>query len=539
LAEEGKATSERRFRSLFENAPIPIREEDVSGIKTLIDTLNIPDPDAFGAHLDAHPEFLQACAETITVVDANRASLALHGYTDKNEMLSRVVRTLSPTSMQIVRRTVETIHAGLPGTSYETAITRTDGETRTVAATWSVMPGHETTYARILLTSVDITDRLASEAALRQAQKMEAVGQLTGGVAHDFNNLLTVIGGNAELLNETAELDPELTSPIVKAVRRGADLTQRLLAFSRNQPLEPKPLDLGELVGGMTELLQRSLGEEISVEIRNRNAGWLALADPGQVEAALLNMALNSRDAMPRGGKLTISIDDHTVPEGGDAQLAPGDYMVLSVCDTGTGMTRHTIDHAFEPFFTTKEVGKGSGLGLSMIYGFAKQSDGDARIQSELGAGSTVSLYLPRATSAGVRTATPAKDCGRAMGNGEQILVLEDDPEVRAYLLTLLEKQGYRSVPAEDARAARAMLADGHSFDLLISDVMLPGGVLGPEFAAEFVRERPGVPVLFISGRPSGPKLTELDGLADAPLISKPFERAEIAEKIASLLNPA
>ncbi|MEM8728553.1 MAG: ATP-binding protein [Pseudomonadota bacterium] len=531
-AEAARETSEVRFRSLFESAPIPIREEDLSGMKALINEVNLPDPQAFSDYIDAHPEFLEACSREIVVVDANRASLEQHGYKDKSEMLQKVVRTLSPAARKIVRKTVETLHSGALGRSYETQITRTDGSVRTVAAKWSVIPGHEETYGRILLCSIDLTERLKSEEALQHAMKLDAVGQLTGGVAHDFNNLLTVIGGNIDLMEATQNLDPEIGAPIHKAVRRGADLTQRLLAFSRKQPLSPQAVNLGELLMEMTELLRRTLGEEIAIEIDIEDPLWSAIADPGQVETSLLNMALNSRDAMPGGGTLSISSHNVTLEAAESIDAEPGDYVRLSVADTGVGMSPEVLSRAFEPFFTTKDVGKGSGLGLSSVYGFAKQSGGDVQIASTPGQGTTIALYLPRspapARPADV-TPAPVKSID---GNGRVTLVLEDDSDVRKFLTRTLAAFGFSVLQADSVAEARRILKADHKIDLLISDVMLPGGVLGPEFAAEMLGAAPRTSVVFISGRPGDAKIEAFPALRHASVLAKPFTRDDLVKQI-------
>ena len=375
-AEAARQESELRFRILFENAPIPIREEDLSGMKAVIDNLGIDRAENFQSYLDKHPEFIETCARQIVVVDANRASLLQHGYKSKTELLSRVVGELSESAMKIVRMTAVALHEGARGKSYETKIVRADGKERAVVATWSVVPGHEDTYARILLCSVDVTEQRKSEEALRQSQKLETVGQLTGGVAHDFNNLLTVIGGNLEILELTGEYDPELVSPVRKAVDRGAELTRRLLAFSRKQPLSPQTINLAELVDGMRALISRTLGEQFTVETEGASKACSVFADPGQIEASLLNLAVNSRDALPEGGTLVLAVQSAVIEPNSEMELEPGEYGILSVIDTGTGMPKSTQDRAIEPFFTTKEVGKGSGLGLASVYGFAMQSGG-------------------------------------------------------------------------------------------------------------------------------------------------------------------
>lgn len=522
VAESAKRRSEIRFKSLFESAPIPIREEDLSGMKRLVDDLNIPNFQAFKDYLDAHPEFVQACARTIVVCDANQASLAEHGYADKEEMLSRVVKKLSPAAMKIVRLSLEVIHKGELGCAYETQIKRVDGTIRSVAATWSVIPGHEATYARILLCSIDITDHMKSEEALRQAQKMEAVGQLTGGVAHDFNNLLTVIGGNIDLLDAQAGLDADLIGPIRKAVHHGAELTQRLLAFSRKQPLAAQPVNLCELVAGITGLMRRSIGETVSVQIKCPDDLWPAYADPAQVETALVNLVLNARDAMPSGGTIYISCGNVALTDDDDPEVTPGDYVALSVSDSGTGMAAEVIERAFEPFFTTKEVGRGSGMGLPMVYGFAKQSNGDVQIKSRPNEGTTVSLYLPRSSTPLQTELQRAPNGGVSEGQGQSILVLEDDADVRAYLLRLLSSFGYEASPAANAALARSLLDRGARFDLLVSDIMLPGGVGGPEFAEEFLIRCPDARVILMSGHPSELN-REQTVLENVPILAKPF----------------
>ena len=281
--------------------------------------------------------------------------------------------------------------------------------------------------------SQDVTDIHHAEERLRQAQKMEAVGQLTGGVAHDFNNLLAVIIGNAETVEEQLGGGDKSAQAIIRAADRGAELTQRLLAFSRRQPLHSEEIDLEQLTHGMGHLLRRSLGETIEVEISSASGLWNALADHGQVENALLNLAINARDSMPDGGKFIIAAANETLDKSHMAtqwELSPGEYVVLSVSDTGIGMTPEVLDHVFEPFYTTKEVGEGSGLGLSMVYGFAKQSGGGAVIHSEPGHGTTVKIFLPRGGEVTHRAA-PEKVAVAPLGHGETVLLVEDDPDVR------------------------------------------------------------------------------------------------------------
>ncbi len=379
------------------------------------------------------------------------------------------------------------------------------------------------------LTS-DITEMKEMEARLSQAQKMEAVGQLTGGVAHDFNNLLAVIQGNAELLAATGGGE-SYSQAIMRASRRGAELTHRLLAFSRQQSLQPKTIDLAELVEGLSELLLRTLGETVTIITVMADSLVPARADPGQVENALLNLAINARDAMPDGGELTIACRNATLDAAyvkRNPEAIVGDYLLLEVTDNGSGMTADVLAHAVEPFFTTKPVGAGSGLGLSMVYGFAKQSNGHLEIESTLGRGTTVRLYLPRAGHV-VEAEPPAPEASAPRGRGETVLVIEDDSEVRAMTVKMVEGLGYRVVDVPEATAARAVLENGAAVDLILSDVVLPGGVSGPQFAREVALQFPDLAVVFMSGYPAEAAMR--DGVLDADtrLLNKPFQKQALA----------
>lgn len=384
----------------------------------------------------------------------------------------------------------------------------------------------------------DITEMVELETKLYQAQKMEAIGQLTGGIAHDFNNLLAVIQGNAELLDDLGGAAPALTSTILRATRRGAELTHRLLAFSRQQPLNPVPIDLCDLVSDLLNLLTRSLGETIEIETILPETLWTALADPGQVENALLNLAINARDAMPDGGKLTIecaniTIEDEAAPN--DMGIAIGDYLVLSVTDQGIGMSEGDRLRAFEPFFTTKDVGKGSGLGLSMVYGFAQQSRGQVIIYSELAIGTTVKLYLPRAAHNNEKPETTSKETA-PMGGGETILVIEDDSDVRELTQIMLTRLGYQTLIAEGVEEARQLLLDTPNIHLVLSDVVLSGEMSGPDFAVELKTHHPEISVIFMSGYPA--EAAKHNGFleSDNALLSKPFRFAELATAVREAL---
>lgn len=389
-----------------------------------------------------------------------------------------------------------------------------------------------------------IAEREQVEENLRQSQKMEAVGQLTGGIAHDFNNLLQIVTGNLELLERGLPAEAERLRRFASNAMHGAEragvLTQRLLAFSRRQPLAPKPIDFNQLVAGMTELIGRTLGETIAMKTVLADNLWLVEADPNQLENALLNLAVNARDAMPDGGKLTIETANTYLDEAyasANADAASGDHVALCVSDGGSGMSRETIARVFEPFFTTKEVGRGTGLGLSMVYGFSRQSGGHVKIYSELGEGTTVKLYLPRLVGkleVVDAAATPVAPRGRGE---EVILVVEDDPGVRDYTTQAARELGYTVLEAADGASALTILSQTVQIDLLFTDVILPAGMSGRDLAEAAGTLRPSLKVLFTTGyaRDAIVHNGRLD--ANVELIGKPFSFAELASRLRKVLD--
>ncbi|WP_369722612.1 PAS domain S-box protein [Bradyrhizobium sp. LLZ17] len=383
----------------------------------------------------------------------------------------------------------------------------------------------------------DLTARKLTEQQLQQAQKMETVGQLSGGIAHDFNNLLTVIIGNAELLSEELKARPDLrqfADDICESGERGAELTQRLLAFSRRQLLRPKAIDCRELLESMLKLFKRTLRENIEIETAFGPGTIQTFADRAQLESALLNRVLNAQDAMPAGGHLTLSTELAAIDEHYHAlhpELASGSYALISVTDDGEGMTPDVIEHAFEPFFTTKEVGKGSGLGLSMVYGFAKQSDGHVSIYSEPGLGTTVRIYLPRAGAGESPADTPDNEEAAPRGR-ETILITEDDPFVRSSVTQRVEALGYRVVAAVNGTEALQRLRDDPRIDMLFTDIIMPGGMSGWELAEQARRIRPGLPVLFTSGYALETLVEQGRVQARAVVLRKPYRKAELAQRL-------
>jgi PAS domain S-box-containing protein len=389
----------------------------------------------------------------------------------------------------------------------------------------------------------DVTEKKKTEVALRQAQKMEAVGQLTAGVAHDFNNLLTVIVGNLEILSETEPLNDRqrtFIASVGQAANRGTELTRSLLAFARKQPLAPQPLNAAKVIAKMSDLLRQTLGESIDVETVFDSGLWLCEADISQFENALLNLCINARDAMPEGGKLTIEAGNARVTDeyaAAQFDVRPGQYVFVSVTDTGEGIPSEIRDHLFEPFFTTKSAGKGTGLGLSMVYGFVKQSGGNVTVYSEMGEGSTFKIYLPRSNREALE-AGPKRSISASAEQGRSIFVVEDDPDLRKLTETMLASLGHRVRSAGSGAEAVHAFEEDSQVDLLLTDVMLPGGMTGRVLADRLRAKYPALRVLYMSGYTENAIIHQ--GRLDdgVELLQKPFRRANLQEKLLQVLGP-
>ena len=415
---------------------------------------------------------------------------------------------------------------------------------------WARPDGHQLELRRtgmpdggFVLTVTDMTKRAQAEGVLREAQKMQALGQLTGGIAHDFNNLLTVILGNLEIVR--AKLgDAALQTRIERATwaaQRGASLTAQLLAFARKQPLAPAPIDLTATIPDLVPLLRRTLGEHIDVRYVETAGLWPAMTDAAQLESAVLNLALNARDAMPGGGRLTIELANKVIDEEyarRHAEVTPGDYTMLAVSDTGQGMPPEIVTRVFEPFFTTKPEGSGTGLGLAMVFGFVKQSAGHIKIYSEPGEGTTVRLYLPRAIGANVPIRQHSGAPIELPRGSATVLVVEDDPAVREVAVTMLSDLGYRVLDAADGEdGLRVFGAHASEIDLLLTDVVMPGPVRGREMAEQITAMRPEVRVLYMSGYTEN-SIVHHGRLDDGvQLIGKPFKREQLAQKVTEVLR--
>ncbi|MBW7862252.1 MAG: PAS-domain containing protein [Rhodocyclaceae bacterium] len=390
--------------------------------------------------------------------------------------------------------------------------------------------------------STDITEQKASQAALVQAQKMEAVGQLTGGLSHDFNNLLSIIIGNLSALKErTPEHDraSEFLNPALQAAQRGAELIKRLLTFSRRQTLEPSAVEICALVRSMTQLLALSLTESVHILTRLPEEPIHAFVDPHQLENALLNLALNARDAMPNGGDLTLAVSERRLTGyiARLVELPAGDYVQIDVTDTGSGIEPDALARVFEPFFTTKQFGRGSGLGLSMVYGFVRQSGGNIRIRSTPGTGTTVTFVLPRTQAPLQTTSTPTDPTERAQIRKGPVLLVEDEPEVRRIIRIELSALGYPVIEASNGPEAAALLENVPEIAILVTDTVMPGGIGGRDLAIRAKALRPDLPVLLITGYATEAALAGVADL-DVPVLRKPFDRAGLDAALRALQAP-
>ncbi len=437
------------------------------------------------------------------LLHVNPAWTRVLGWSEEELLTRPFIEIVDAADHAATADVVARLAAGELVTNFVDHVLTSDGGKRTIM--WTAVPEEGSDLFYII--GRDLTEQHAVEDALRQAQKMQAVGQLTGGLAHDFNNLLTGMMGNLELLQvrlTKGRLD-DLDRFVLAAQgagRRAAALTQRLLAFSRRQTLDPRPTDVNRLIAGMEDLLRRTIGPANALEVVGAGGLWTANIDAGQLENAVLNLCINARDAMPDGGRITIETANKWLDERAarERDLPPGQYLSICVTDTGTGMDQRTIERAFEPFFTTKPIGQGTGLGLSMIYGFARQSGGQVRIYSEVGEGTTMCIYLPRYAG----TAETAEDVDAAVVldrvGGGTVLIVDDEATIRHLVDEILDEVGYTVIGAADGAAGLKVLQSGARIDLLITDVGLPNGMNGRQVADAGRSLRPGLKILFITG---------------------------------------
>ena len=458
---------------------------------------------------------------------------AILGYQPSDMIGHSAVEFIHPDDLEHTRREMRAARRGQSKRNFETRYVNKEGKAVALnwTGTWSE-PVH-----RHFFIGRDLTEKQAAEAQLRHAQKMDAVGQLTGGVAHDFNNILTVITGTIGILEEAVADQPQLAAVaklIDEAAERGANLTKHLLAFARKQPLQPVELDVNALALEAAKLLHPTLGEHIEITPLLAEDAWTALADPNLLMTAVLNLAINARDAMPNGGKLALETSNIFLDENYanmQSEVAPGNYVMIAVSDTGAGIPPALLERVFEPFFTTKEVGKGTGLGLSMVFGFVKQSGGHVKIYSEEGHGTSVKIYLPRATGL-QQTPAEALVSSTVEGGHETILVVEDDTLVRRYVMTQIQSLGYATLEASNASDALRIIDDVPAIDLLFTDVIMPGAMNGRQLVDEALKRRPGLKTLYTSGYTENAIVHHGRLDSGVLLLAKPYRKSELAKMI-------
>jgi PAS domain S-box-containing protein len=502
--------SQARLRAFFENSPdrLTLQRATADG-RFLYEDINPTCERAYGIRRE------ETIGRTVEdVIGAEAARVPFHFFRE-------CLRTGMP-QRYVVQRTMA-------------------GQTRTVDVMAVLVPGETDGGDRFIITSArDITEREQLEAQLRQAQKMEAVGQLTGGVAHDFNNLLTAVVSSLELIQtKTAEdRTRRLADVALRAAMRGGQLTHQLLSFSRRQNLRPTVVDVNTLLRETDTLLRRAVGETIEVSFETAPDLWPSEVDSAQFEAAVMNLVVNARDAMPKGGQLVLATGNATIgAAGGGLDLPVGDYVVLTVRDTGDGMPREVLAHAFEPFFTTKEIGKGSGLGLSMVHGFARQSGGTVRIESEPGVGTTVRLYLPRAEATLPGVHKTDNDLGNPARSSGTVLVVEDNEDVLHATVDVLRALNHKVFVASTGPQALEVIRRGEAVDLLLSDVVMPAGMSGIELAHQARQLRPSIRVLLTSGY-SAEAFLEPGQEPEFPFLAKPYRPGELGRRVSELLKP-
>jgi PAS domain S-box-containing protein len=458
---------------------------------------------------------------------------AILGYQPSDMIGHSAVEFIHPEDLEHTRREMRAARRGQSKRNFETRYVNKEG--KAVALNWTGTWSEP--VRRHFFIGRDLTEKQAAEAQLRHVQKMDAVGQLTGGVAHDFNNILTVITGTIGILEEAVADQPQLAAIaklIDEAAERGANLTKHLLAFARKQPLQPVELDVNALVLEAAKLLHPTLGENIEITPLLAEDAWTALADPNQLTTAVLNLAINARDAMPNGGKLALETSNVFLDENyarTQSEVTPGNYVMIAVSDTGTGIPPALLERVFEPFFTTKEVGRGTGLGLSMVFGFVKQSGGHIKIYSEEGHGTSVKIYLPRATGL-QQTAAEVQVSSNIEGGSETVLVVEDDALVRRYVMTQIESLGYTTLEAANASDALRIIDDVPTIDLLFTDVIMPGIMNGRQLVDEALKRRPGLKTLYTSGYTENAIVHHGRLDSGVLLLAKPYRKSELARMI-------
>jgi PAS domain S-box-containing protein len=531
-----------RLQTLFEYSPISIWEEDLSEVQAHFDHLRASGVTDFRAHFEGHPEDVARCAALVKVLDVNQTSVRLFEARSKDEMSTSLLSFFTAASLAVLKEELIVLAEGGTRFESEAPIRTLAGGERTVFLSLKVVPGCERTLTHVLISFTDVTERKQLEAQFRQAQKMEAVGQLAGGVAHDFNNILTVISASCDFLDEGLHGSEPLLND-VRAIREASEsaakLTRQLLAFSRRQVLEPRVLDPNALLRDSENMLTRLLGEDVAIRLELAPAAGFVRADPGQLEQVIVNLAVNARDAMPDGGTLTLATAGAALDEGfvrKHVGASVGPFVMLAVTDTGCGMDEATLAKVFEPFFTTKEKGKGTGLGLSTVYGIVKQSGGFIWVNSEPGQGTTFKIYLPLAApDQQPWRPTISSDAAR-QGGDETILLVEDNESVRALAARVLRNLGYRVLEADGLEEARQTAASEETIHLLLTDVVMPGGS-GRDVSAAVRASHSAAKVLYMSGYTDNAIVHH--GVLDSSVafLQKPFTPDSLGRRVREVLD--
>ncbi len=530
--------SEERYRSLFENSPVPMWEVDLSGVKAFVDELHRDRIADIRRYFNDHPDAVRSAFESIRMLHVNRAGLQLHGAESERLLIEHLGSLFNESELVAVRESVLAFCEGKTWFAAEVPTLTLTGERKLVDLKVALSKGAESNWDSVIVAFNDITENRRMETQLRQAQKMEAVGRLAGGVAHDFNNLLTVIIGHCQLALARTPAGAggrDWIEQVLRCGERAAALTSRLLAFGRRQVTRPRPIDLSAVVEEMRKLIERLVGDNIELCIVTGANLPATLADPDQMQQVVMNLVVNARDAMPRGGRLVIETSSVELSTDG-GQARDGRHVVLSVSDSGMGMDEETKNRIFEPFFTTKQ-GKGTGLGLATVYGIVQQSGGFTTVESSPGRGATFKIFLPACEGMAESPAEPIREAA-ASGGTETILVVEDEPSVRSLVRESLESVGYRVVTAEDGESALRLLGKLDRVDLLLTDVAMPG-MNGPELVSYASCIREDLKFLCMSGYSDKVFQRGGDVARGVSFLQKPFTPATLAEKVREVLGPA
>jgi two-component system cell cycle sensor histidine kinase/response regulator CckA len=543
-AEEALRASEERYQSLFENTPIPVSEQDFSAVKAYIEELRRQGVNDFRAYFESHPEAAPHCARMVKIMNLNKSSLELYQAGSKAELMQDLSRLFDRKSYEAFKEIIMAIAQGKTRFEQETVNYTLTGEQKNLALSWSVMPGYEENCSKVIVSLVDMTQHNRLEEQLRQAQKMEAIGRLAGGIAHDFNNLLTVIKGYTGLLLESLDTQHSLrkdVEQIEKAAERAASLTRQLLAFSRKQVLQIEVLDLNSIVANMDKMLRRLIGEDIDLITILHPFLERVQADPGQIEQVIMNLAVNARDAMPHGGKLTIETTNIEWDEGytrHHIDVTPGRYAMLAISDTGSGMDPETQSHLFEPFFTTKEQGKGTGLGLATVHGIVNQSGGHIQVYSEPNQGTTFKIYLPAIKTTPELVNQQRQESVAPWQGSETILLVEDEDAVRELTLQILLDAGYTVLEASHGEEAIQVAQKyGGTIHLLLTDVVMPGGVSGPQLVAHLASQQKNIKFLYMSGYADDAVIHHGRLEPGTHFLQKPFSSNTLVRKLREVLD--